>query len=312
MPKVSVIIPVYGVEKYIERCARSLFEQTLDDIEYLFIDDCSPDNSIKVLESVISEYPNRKKQILIHRMAVNCGQASVRKWGVENASGEYIIHCDSDDWTEPIAYESLYNYAKEKNADIVICDYVLSNGSECIREVGWHKNKRRNFLYNIMCQKDIWSLWNKLIRKDILKNTTIWPMGDMGEDMVICMQAVYYAKTIEYLPLVGYYYRRNLSSITKSMSKERILHRFNQSIMNAESIIDFCSQKGIYEKYKNQIEKILFNKKNLLLPLINIEEYYILWRNTFREINIRVFINPSIPLTSKVKHLLALLGYNRL
>ena len=62
MPKVSVIIPVYGVEKYIERCARSLFKQTLDDIEYLFIDDCTPDDSVDVLRNVLEEYPNRKSQ----------------------------------------------------------------------------------------------------------------------------------------------------------------------------------------------------------------------------------------------------------
>ena len=81
MPKVSVIIPVYGVEKYIERCARSLFEQTLDDIEYLFIDDCTPDRSIEVLKSILEEYPNRKEQVIIHRMEQNSGQAAVRKWG---------------------------------------------------------------------------------------------------------------------------------------------------------------------------------------------------------------------------------------
>ena len=61
MPKVSIIIPVYGVEKYIERCSRSLFEQTLDDLEYLFIDDCTPDKSIDVLKNILEEYPNRKK-----------------------------------------------------------------------------------------------------------------------------------------------------------------------------------------------------------------------------------------------------------
>ena len=68
MPKVSVIVPVYGVEIYIERCARSLFEQTLDDIEYLFIDDCTPDRSIEILKQVLEDYPQRKTQTIIHRM----------------------------------------------------------------------------------------------------------------------------------------------------------------------------------------------------------------------------------------------------
>ncbi len=105
MPKVSVIIPVYGVEKYIERCARSLFEQTLDDIEYLFIDDCTPDKSIEMLKQVLEDYPHRKPQVVIHRMEQNSGQAAVRKWGMQNAIGDYVIHCDSDDWVELTMYE---------------------------------------------------------------------------------------------------------------------------------------------------------------------------------------------------------------
>ena len=105
MPKVSIIIPVYGVEKYIERCARSLFEQTLDDIEYLFIDDCTPDKSVEILKRVLEEYPHRKSQVVIHRMEQNSGQAKVREWGMQNATGEYVIHCDSDDWVDIHMYE---------------------------------------------------------------------------------------------------------------------------------------------------------------------------------------------------------------
>lgn len=86
MPKVSIIVPVYGVEKYIERCCRSLFEQTLDDIEYLFIDDCSPDRSIEILKKVLDEYPHRKNQVHIHRMGKNSGQAAVRKWGMRGSA----------------------------------------------------------------------------------------------------------------------------------------------------------------------------------------------------------------------------------
>ena len=87
MPKVSVIIPVYGVEKYIERCARSLFEQTLDDIEYIFVDDCSPDKSVFILERIIKEYSSRfldeGKKVRIERMPKNCGLPAVRKYGIQ-------------------------------------------------------------------------------------------------------------------------------------------------------------------------------------------------------------------------------------
>ncbi len=115
MPKVSVIIPVYGVENSIERCARSLFEQTLDEMEYLFIDDCTKDRSIEVLKSVLKDYPKRKSQVTIHRMDNNSGQAKVREWGILNATGEYIIHCDSDDWVDKDIYRELYEKAKEND-----------------------------------------------------------------------------------------------------------------------------------------------------------------------------------------------------
>ena len=85
MPKVSVIIPVYGVEKYISRCARSLFEQTLDDIEYIFVDDCTKDNSIGVLQEVLEQYPQRREQTRIVKLLVNSGQAGRSK--VWNATG---------------------------------------------------------------------------------------------------------------------------------------------------------------------------------------------------------------------------------
>lgn len=98
MPKVSVIIPVYGVEKYIERCVRSLFEQTLDDIEYIFVDDCCLDRSIEILDNVIKEYPNRRTDIKIVHHKENKGLAQARQSGIKVATGEYFVHCDSDDW----------------------------------------------------------------------------------------------------------------------------------------------------------------------------------------------------------------------
>ena len=102
MPKVSVVIPVYGVEKYIERCARSLFEQTLDDIEYIFVNDCTKDRSIDILNEVINDYPARKQQIRIVHHKENKGLPFARQSGWQVATGEYVANCDSDDWVDPI------------------------------------------------------------------------------------------------------------------------------------------------------------------------------------------------------------------
>lgn len=133
MPKVSVIIPVYGVELYIGKCAKSLFEQSLENIEFIFVDDCTKDNSIAIIQQLLENYPNRKKQTLILHHEENLGLPKARLTGIQKATGEYIVHCDGDDWIELDMYQSMYELAIAENSDIVICDYfrvkkkILSN-----------------------------------------------------------------------------------------------------------------------------------------------------------------------------------------
>ena len=98
LPKVSVIVPVYGVAQYIEKCARSLFEQTLEDIEYIFVDDCTQDNSIEILHNIIKDYPHRQQQTRIIHHETNKGLPIARKTGIENATGKYISVAFYDLW----------------------------------------------------------------------------------------------------------------------------------------------------------------------------------------------------------------------
>ena len=97
---VSICIPIYGVEKYIERCAISLFEQTYQNIEYIFVDDCTPDKSVEILKSVIERYPNRKPYVRIIKHKKNRGLGSARNTAVDAAKGEFLMHVDSDDWID--------------------------------------------------------------------------------------------------------------------------------------------------------------------------------------------------------------------
>lgn len=164
-PKVSIIIPVYGVEKYIERCIRSLFEQTLRDIEYIFIDDCTPDKSVEILKRVLEEYPQRKSQVVIHRMEKNSGQAAVRKWGMLNATGEYVIHCDSDDWVDVHMYEEMYNKAIEEDADVVVCDFCSTDCENEQYSKGLISKERENVIVDVLLWRIAGCLWNKLVRR---------------------------------------------------------------------------------------------------------------------------------------------------
>ena len=123
--KVSVCIPVYKVEKYIEKCARTLFEQTMTDgIEFIFVNDCTPDKSIDVLEKVLEEYPHRKAQTRIIHHEKNRGPVAARNTAIKNASGNYIICCDSDDWIDLELYETMYRKALETDADVVCCSMI--------------------------------------------------------------------------------------------------------------------------------------------------------------------------------------------
>lgn len=135
MPKISCIIPVYNGEKYIEKCARSIFEQTLDDMEFLFINDCTPDKSMEVLARVMEDYPARKSQIRIINLPTNHQLAAVRNIAFDNARGEYGFFIDPDDWIDKDLCEKWYQTAKDTGADIVQCDYALEkyDGTEYVK-----------------------------------------------------------------------------------------------------------------------------------------------------------------------------------
>lgn len=312
MPKVSVIIPVYGVEQYIERCARSLFEQTLDDIEYLFIDDCTLDHSIDILKQVLKEYPQRKEQVIIHRMEKNSGQAAVRKWGMLNATGDYIIHCDSDDWVDITMYEKMYNKAIEEGSDVVVCDYMVTDGESTQNIVkACHSEKPFEFLENMLFQRDPWSLWNKLFKKTAYSKDLIYPKANMGEDMILCLQLILNSTKITYINESLYYYFFNINSITKSRSRKKIINKFEQSVSNASVLLEICKKWNIYDKYRDAINSILLNKKNLIRPLIGETKYYVIWKNTFPEINIKILFNKNVSIKYKIKHILTLLRLYR-
>ncbi|MCS2388759.1 glycosyltransferase family 2 protein [Bacteroides thetaiotaomicron] len=148
-PLVSVIVPIYGVEPYIEKCARSLFEQSLENMEFIFVNDCTPDKSVEILRQVIEDYPRRYLQIQIIEHEENRGLAMARNSGLLIAKGEYIIHCDSDDWVELDMYEEMYEKALEKmriSSFVIIMQNILINGFIIFKE---NPGKRRIFDKNI-------------------------------------------------------------------------------------------------------------------------------------------------------------------
>ena len=262
--QVSVIIPIYNVEKYIERCVRSLMEQTLDNIEYIFVNDCTPDKSMDILRKVIADYPNRQEDIYIINHQKNSGSAIVRNTGLHIATGEYLIYCDSDDWIEPDMYGDMYNKAKETDADIVVTDFYNEYAS-------YFKIKQQPYSNdNIQCVSDMLSgklhcgTWNKLVRRELyLQNNISFPVGvNMWEDVATMIPICYYAKKIVYLPKAYYHYvQTNGNSYTKKVT-EKSLQDMIEVIKRLEAFL--------HSKHLNLLGKLNYMKLSVKLrALIN-------------------------------------------
>ena len=168
---VSIITPVYGAEEFIGRTAESLFGQTYADIEYIFVDDCSPDRSIERMQEVLSRYPHRQPQVRVVRHAKNRGVAAARNSGVEAATGDYIYYVDADDWIEPDAIEQMCALAAVRDADIVGCGWFLA----------FCRNERRmpmptyqtpaEALRGMLCGQLRWNLWLFMVRRSVYADT---------------------------------------------------------------------------------------------------------------------------------------------
>ena len=262
-PKVSILVPIYGVEKYIERCAISLFEQSYDNIEYIFVNDCTKDRSIDILQSVIARYPNRRDAVRIIKHECNRGLAATRNTAVAAATGDFIMHVDSDDWIEVKTVESCIEVQKRNNADIVTYGLVEHYSPE--------RNKKRmipnknvdSFAIEILKGNTYPVIWNKLIRKSLYIDYHIACLDgiNMGEDLQVTPLLCYNAKRIEVIHDCFYHYNlENVGAYTKSFSAEKV----EQTWATLLHLTRYFSDKG--KNYNNavSIARLNFLARSLL------------------------------------------------
>jgi len=279
--KVSVIIPIYKVESFIGRCACSLLEQTLDEMEFIFVDDCSPDGSIQVLEEVLAYYPSRAKDIRMIHHDRNLGLPAARNTGLKVARGEYVFHCDSDDWVEPEMLEKLYDAATENNADIVWCDWYLNfeKSERYMRQPSY--TTPHDALRGILSGRMKYNVWNKLVRRKLYGNNHIaFPEGHgMAEDMTI-IRLFACASRVCYLPRAFYHYvRLNESAFTHAVSeKNRVDMMFN----TIETVSYLKDKFG--SLFDCELEWFKLSVKFPLLVSGSRDDYYV-WLFIFRESN---------------------------
>lgn len=213
MPQVSVIIPIYGVEQFIVRCAESLMRQTLPGVEYIFVDDASKDGSVSRLREVLEKYPERNVTVLAHD--VNKGLPAAHNTGLAAATGDYIFHCDSDDFLEPDALETLYRKAVEEEADIVWCDWSLSFGKSERPMAQPSYATAREALKAMLGGAMKYNVWNKLVRRSLYTDHAIaFPSGyAMGEDMTMILLMAC-ASRVAYVPKPLYHYVKTNTQAT--------------------------------------------------------------------------------------------------
>lgn len=245
-PLVSIIIPVYGVEKYIARCAKSVLEQTYDNIEIIFVNDCTKDKSIEALQETIKQYPKRTDAVRIVNHAHNQGLAAARNTGVAAAKGEWLMHVDSDDYIETNTVEECIKKANEDNADYVVFGMMQEFKNKTHEMMPPHVSSKDEYM-KLIIRKDVPSrVWGGLIKASLYKDNNIRaiPGVNFAEDYSVSPRLYYYAKKISFLYKPLYHYiRYNEESYTAHFNPKVI----SNSFAAMDEIESFFNNVGKYQ-----------------------------------------------------------------
>ena len=247
-PLISIVVPVYNVEKYLKKCVNSLCNQTYKNIEILLIDDGSTDNS-RIICDELKQNDNRIK--VLHK--TNQGLSSARNEGIKLASGKLLAFVDSDDFIEKDMMELLYKNLIEYNADISVCGYIMvykdknvfiSNNEDIV------VYKRIEALEKMFLKNDIGMIFcNKLFKKDLFKNIE-FPLFKNFEDINTMYKIINKADKIVYDPSEKYYYIQRENSINGKNFKSK---KFNNKIYDLYDAVN-----EVYEFIRKNYTKILY------------------------------------------------------
>ena len=283
-PLVSICVPIYGVEKYIERCAVTLFEQTYENIEYIFVNDCTKDNSIAMLEEIILRYPARTSAVRIITHEKNRGLAAARNTTVENSTGDFILHVDSDDYIEKDTVELLIKEQQRTNADIVTCGIFMHKSKKIIKIGAPNFASSKEMAIKLIGRQASASIWGRLIRRSLYIDNDIKALEgvNMGEDYSVSPKLAYHAKEVATLQQALFHYDcTNINSYSYKFSKKNadqtwlayniLEDEFRNKSIELDKALDF----GKVEIAINQMIQCCKNKEN--------KDYFLILRNKVRE-----------------------------
>lgn len=223
-PLVSLLIPVYNVEHYITQCLDSLFDQTYEYLEFIFVDDCSPDNSINLIYQYLEQYPHRKSQVKIIRHDKNRGLTAARRTALQNATGEYVWHIDSDDYIAMDAVEQLVNKVVADNADMVVFDAkeIYSHSERIITNT--IPDDKKGYLLLALTRRCRYELCFRFCRRILYDGLELDDAVCYGEDYATTPRLIYLSNKVVKLDKICYYYvKYNMTSYTRIPSVATIV-----------------------------------------------------------------------------------------
>ena len=241
MPKVSVVVPVYNVEKYIDKCLQSLVNQTLDDIEIIIVNDGSTDNS----ETIIKKYLNKSDKKIIYVTKQNGGLSDARNYGMKYATGEYIAFLDSDDYVDITIYEKMYNKAKSECLDFVECDFIWKYEKKEVKDCGYVYKDKHEMLVNARVVA-----WNKLIKRElIVENQIQFPKGLRYEDVEFFYKLLPYINKFGFVKEYLIYYMQRKDSIVNTQNE-----RTKEIFIILDNVLNYYKRKEFYDEFKEELE----------------------------------------------------------
>ncbi len=243
--RISLVVPIYGVEKYIGKFAESALSQTCRQMQFVFVNDGTPDGSMEVLKSLIEEkYAWRKPDIVIVDKA-NEGLPLARKTGVENASGDYILFADSDDWLERDAVEKVLRRIDETGADMVYFDLIkeYADHQSYKREKEYDARTKRKFIINIFNYRSQGYTVTKCFKRSLYTDNVIYtPINGMHEDIYLMSQIIFYAESFSHINEGLYHYRKDNAGAMCSQDRKK------RHIASSKNLLD------LYMHYRDALK----------------------------------------------------------
>lgn len=237
-PSFSIIVPIYGVEKYIRRCATSLFRQDYDRIQFIFVNDGTKDRSMEILQSLIDEeYRHLKPRIIIVNKE-NAGLPAARKSGMEHATGDYILHVDSDDYIDINTISKIAQASEKTDADFIYFDLIKEypKRKSYKKELDYNNESKKEFANNILKGRSFGYLCDKCFKKSVYESHTLYyaPHG-VYEDIYSSAQLIAYSQSVYHLKEYLYHYDRSNTAAHTAMPRKKRHYQFCANMLDLYS-----------------------------------------------------------------------------